>query len=105
MADPLGLISSVSPASMGAVRPLQGRQAEGNPGGPSFKDVLMDNLKQVNKLQQDATAAVEDLATGKRNDVEGVLLATQKADLAFKTLLSVKNKVQAAYEEIKQLRV
>lgn len=88
---------------MGGASPLMPRQVE--TGGPSFKDVLMDNLKDVNKLQQEATTAIEDLHTGKRSDVEGVLMATQKADMAFKMLLSVRNKVQAAVEEIKQLRV
>jgi flagellar hook-basal body complex protein FliE len=103
LADPLGLIRSVSPGSLGGPSQLAPRPAE--TGGPSFKDVLMDSLKDVNKLQQEATTAIEDLNTGKRNDVEGVMLATQKADMAFKMLLSVRNKVQAAVEEIKQLRV
>jgi flagellar hook-basal body complex protein FliE len=48
---------------------------------------------------------MEELAAGRRNDVEGVLLATQKADTAFKMLLAVRNKVQAAFEEVKQMRV
>ena len=57
-----------------------------DPEAPSFKDVLMQNLQEVNKLQQDATRATEDLQTGKRDDLEGVLLATQKADSAFHML-------------------
>ena len=65
----------------------------------------MENIKQVNDMQQDATKAIEDLQTGKRNDVEGVMLATQKADMAFKMLVQLRNKMQGAYEEIKQLRV
>jgi flagellar hook-basal body complex protein FliE len=81
------------------------RPGPADPAAPSFKDILLENLKQVNRLQQEATTAVEDLATGKRNDVEGVLIATQKADLAFKMMLSVRNKVMAAYEEVKQMRV
>ena len=40
-----------------------------------------------------------------RDDVEGVILATQKADNAFRMLQAVRNKVVAAYEEVKQLRV
>jgi flagellar hook-basal body complex protein FliE len=65
----------------------------------------MENIKQVNKLQAEATTAIEDLNTGKRADVEGVLLATQKADTAFRMLVSVRNKLTQAYEEIKQMRV
>ena len=48
---------------------------------------------------------VEDLAAGRRNDVESVIIATQKADTAFRMLLQVRNKMMDAYEEIKQVRV
>jgi flagellar hook-basal body complex protein FliE len=76
-----------------------------DPSQPSFKDVLLENINQVNKLQQEATSAMQDLATGRRSDLEGVMLATNKADTAFRMLLAVRNKVQAAYEEVKQMRV
>ena len=79
--------------------------AAGGAGGASFKDTLLNSLNEVNKLQQEATTATEDLLTGKRNDLEGVLLATQKADSAFRMLLAVRNKVQAAYDEVKQVRI
>lgn len=81
------------------------RPPAADPNAPSFKDVLMDNLKRVNELQQDATAAVEDLQAGRRTDVEGVILATQKADVAFRMLQSVRNRVVEAFDEIKQMRV
>ena len=107
MTDPLGLIGQggvhgVNP-QQGGVRPGAGNQPA--PEGPSFKDVLMKNIEQVNQLQREAETAIEDVSAGRRDDLEGVLLATQKADLAFRTLLSVRNKVQAAYDEIKQMRV
>ena len=73
--------------------------------GPSFRDVLMQNIDHVNKLQQDAEIAIEDLVAGRRDDVDGVLIAKQKADLAFQMLLQVRNKLVAAYDEIKQMRV
>lgn len=103
MSDPLGFISRAAaqnPAGFGPSAPQKT-----DPNAPAFKDVLMENINQVNKLQQDATKAIEDLQTGKRNDVEGVLLATQKADTAFRMLAQLRNKVQQAAEEIKQIRV
>ena len=111
MTDPLGFISRGAGGLSGAgsagfgAGGVQGGADAAPANGPSFKDVLMENIKQVNDLQQDATSAIEDLQTGKRNDVEGVMLATQKADMAFKMLVQLRNKVQGAYEEIKQLRV
>ena len=111
MSDPLGLISNSAASSPSRVfgpgasggTPAGGVTPQG--GGPSFKDVLMQNINEVNKLQQEAATAIEDLSTGQRADLEGVLLATQKADSAFRMLLSVRNKVQQAYEEVKQIRV
>lgn len=103
MTDPLGLINRTT-----AARPLPPSAPQG-PGQsantPEFKDVLMKNLEQVNKLQQDAQTAIEDLASGRRDDMDSVLMAKQKADLAFQTLLQVRNKMMSAYEEIKQIRV
>ena len=108
MNDPLGLINSGG--GINPLDPLRGDRIPGvqkprDPNEPGFKDVLMKNLAEVNQLQQDATTAIEDLQTGKRDDLETVLAATAKADNAFRMLLQVRNKVLDAYEEIKQIRV
>ena len=104
MIDRVGLINTakITPNNGQADRIHAG---QGATPGASFKDVLLDNLKSVNQLQQDATTAIEDLQTGQRNDLETVLMATQKADTAFRMLQAVRNKVMDAYEEIKQIRV
>jgi flagellar hook-basal body complex protein FliE len=65
----------------------------------------MDTLREADRLQQDATQAVEDLQTGRRDDLEGVILATQKAETAFNMIQALRNKVMQAYDEIKQMRV
>ncbi|MEK6701267.1 MAG: flagellar hook-basal body complex protein FliE [Planctomycetota bacterium] len=101
MADPLGLIRSTATQGINPSGVMSPARAD----GPAFKDVLLKNLDEVNKLQQDATRAVEDLQTGKRNDLEGVMLATAKADTAFKALQAVRNRVMEAYDEVKQIRV
>src|SRR5437016_1582363 len=77
----------------------------GATGGPSFSDALKKSIEEVSRLQQDATKAVEDIATGKSEDVSGVMTAMQKSDLAFKTLLAIRAKLMDAYEEIKQVQV
>lgn len=103
MSDPLG------PVGSGGAGPLSGRPPQGaqrpDPGAPSFKNVLIQNLQEVNAAEQDASRAVEDLMTGRRDDLEGVILATEKADNAFRMLQAMRNKVMDAYEEIKQMRV
>ncbi len=101
MTDPLGLIGQTGGAYPGAASP----QRPGPKPETSFKDVLMKNIEQVNKLQQDAESAIEDLTTGKRDDMANVMIAKQKADMAFKMLLQVRNKMLDAYTEIRDIRV
>jgi flagellar hook-basal body complex protein FliE len=43
--------------------------------------------------------------TGQRDDIEGVMIATQKADSAFRMLLALRNKVVDAYDEVRNIRV
>lgn len=102
MTDPLGLIGS-----SGRIQPQRQDLGPSQAGAdkPSFKDALLRNIDEINKLQQDAVKAVEDLQTGKRTDLEGVMIATTKADTAFKMLQSVRNQVIKAYEDIQQMRV
>ncbi len=106
MADPLGLIGGGAGGVNSSSFPRPNIQGPGGdqPAGQSFKDVMLANLNEVNKAQQEATRAVEDLTTGKRSDLEGVIMATQKADNAFRMLQALRNKMVDAYDEIKQVR-
>ncbi|MCR9218099.1 flagellar hook-basal body complex protein FliE [Phycisphaerales bacterium ac7] len=105
MTDPLGLIGSQAAQGGGGIKPVQPAPGAVNAQGESFKDLLMQNLQKVNSLQNDATKAIEDLNTGKRDDLETVLMATQKADTAFRMLQQVRNKLMDAYSELQQIRV
>ena len=74
-------------------------------GTTSFKDVLFARIEQVNTLQREAEAAVAELSSGRTRNVDEVLSAVRKADLAFKTLAEIRNKLMEAYQEIQQLRI
>ncbi|MEX0745787.1 MAG: flagellar hook-basal body complex protein FliE [Phycisphaeraceae bacterium] len=109
MTDPLGLISNTpgtagAAGAPGAPRGPKG-PAESEGASPAFKDVMMKHIDEVNRLQQDAEMAIEDLVASKRDDMDAVLMAKQKADIAFQMLLQVRNKMMDAYEEVKQIRV
>jgi flagellar hook-basal body complex protein FliE len=74
-------------------------------GGASFKNFLLDSIRQVNSLQQDADQAVEQLFTGGEVNPAEVLTAVQKADIAFKLMLQVRNKIVDFYNEVQAIRV
>ena len=102
MTDPLGLIGQG-----GGIGPLRSGVDGGadQAGGADFKTMLLDQLKEVNSLDQEATQAIEDFESGKRSDFEMVMLATRKSDIATQMLLQLRNKVMTAYDEVKQIRV
>src|SRR5580700_1949627 len=99
-----GINNNLNPAKIAGAgaAPASGT---GGAGGASFADTLKNSINDVARLQQDATKAVQDLATGKNEDVTGVMTAVEKSDLAFKTLLSIRTKLMEAYDEIKGMSV
>ncbi|MFN9994198.1 MAG: flagellar hook-basal body complex protein FliE [Phycisphaerales bacterium] len=105
MADPLGFISGASGGT--PLRPdfVKRPEGAGDSNGPGFKEMLARNLDEVNRAQQEANRAVEDVLTGQRTDVERVIDATRKADDAFRMLQALRNRVMEAYDEVKQMRV
>ena len=74
-------------------------------GGPSFKDVLVDSIQQVNTMQLQADQAVETMFTGGDVNPAEVLTAVQKADLAFRLTMQMRNKLMEVYQEIKDIRI
>ncbi|MBI4578007.1 MAG: flagellar hook-basal body complex protein FliE [Planctomycetes bacterium] len=85
-----------------AARPSPARRVDSS---PSFQDVLKAQIDRVNQMQLDADTAIEDLENGRTENVGEVFTAVQKADLAFKTLMQIRNKLLDAYNEIQRMRI
>ncbi|MDR3234328.1 MAG: flagellar hook-basal body complex protein FliE [Planctomycetaceae bacterium] len=71
----------------------------------SFKDLVLGGVGEVNMLQQRADGAIEKLMCGGEIGMAEVLTAVQKADIAFKMMMQMRNKLVAAYQEIQGMRV
>jgi flagellar hook-basal body complex protein FliE len=71
----------------------------------SFAQTLTEAIGQVNELQKDSDVKAEALATGKTDDIAGVMLAAEKADIALRTMVQVRNKIIDAYQEIMRMQV
>ncbi len=74
-------------------------------GGSAFSDILLDALQEANQLQSSADKAIQGIAAGDTENVAEVMTAVEKADLAFRTLMQVRNKLVDAYEELMRLRI
>ena len=74
-------------------------------GASSFQDLMLESIREVNTMQQDAQLAVEQLATGEDVNMAEVMTAVQKADMSFRLMLQMRNKLVQAYNEIRDIRI
>jgi flagellar hook-basal body complex protein FliE len=73
--------------------------------GNSFAATLESALKQVNSSQNAAQQASEAYERGETVDVAQVMLARQKASVAFEATLQARNKLLSAYKDIMSMPV
>lgn len=73
--------------------------------GSEFRDMLLRSIEQVNAMQQQANQAVEALAAGQELSPAEVLVAVQKADLAFRLMMQIRNKLVQVYQDLQNIRV
>ena len=74
-------------------------------GPSSFIELMQAGVANVNSAQNSATAQVNDMMTGGDVSEVEVFTSVQKADMAFRMLVQVRNKLMQAYEEINAIRI
>ncbi|KAB2835871.1 MAG: flagellar hook-basal body complex protein FliE [Candidatus Brocadia sp.] len=71
----------------------------------SFKTTLSSFLDEVNDLQTKANESIENLATGKVENVHEVMIAMAKAEVSFKFMMETRNKLVETYKEVMRMQV
>ncbi len=90
MVNPIsGIIGQVGPAM---VEPIA--------SGEDFAKRLTDAIDSVNKSQLDADSALTALANGREVDLHGSMIALEKADIALRTMVAVRDRAIGAYEQL-----
>lgn len=100
-------MNSITPAQLFAQQAATPSAKLGQPAtdAASFKDYLLNSIRDVNTMQQQADQAVETMITGGEADPAEVLTAVQKADLAFRLMMQMRNKMMQVYQEVRDIRV
>jgi flagellar hook-basal body complex protein FliE len=96
----------VDNTSIDKIKDLNGSVSSDNQvAGKSFSDTLNEAINSVNQLQKSSDKATQDLATGKTDNVAEVMIASEKADIALRVMVQVRNKIIDAYNEIMKMQV
>jgi flagellar hook-basal body complex protein FliE len=105
MAEPLQIPGIGSrPVELGPLAPRQPGLTP-SPASKPFQEVLTEAIGEVQRLQTEADTTIKQLVAGEIKDVSDAIVAVEKADVAFQTMMVVRNKIVAAYEEIMRMQV
>jgi flagellar hook-basal body complex protein FliE len=91
-------------ARMGEQTASLGRSAGTESAGPNFGSVLKDVINAVSESAQKSDLQTQAVASGKANMVD-VVTAVSETETAMQTLVSVRDKVIAAYEDILKMPI
>jgi flagellar hook-basal body complex protein FliE len=99
-------VSSVGPIGVGPSLDYYLPRPSPNlePDGP-FARAVDQFLNEAHAKRVAADQAIVDLAAGKTENIHEVMLAVTKADLTFRTVLQVRNRLIEAYQEIMRMAV
>ncbi|MDP4092154.1 MAG: flagellar hook-basal body complex protein FliE [Bacillota bacterium] len=76
-----------------------------NDNSVNFGDMLKDALNKVNDLQLQSQQSENDFAAGKTDNINQVMVATEKADLALQFTVAIRNKILDGYQEIMRMQI
>jgi|SRR5580704_6777337 len=100
MSSPISSLGSIGNISeLPKLQPLQPSSEEGG-----FSSVLKNALQQVNVLNGGAEQQVGTLLKGGNTDMSSVMIAVEKADVAFQLMMQVRNKIVSAYQDIEKMQ-
>jgi flagellar hook-basal body complex protein FliE len=97
--SPIGLASEVLNRASPKLRPFDHGAAS------DFSTQMRQAVGEVSKLQSDADGAMKAFESGDEVDVTKVMMAREKASIAFEATLQIRNKLLSAYKDITSMPV
>lgn len=108
MATPMFVANAAYGQAQKLVRnPDQGMSnslAAGQGGGPDFGKLLAESIQSVASAGQQSEKMTVDMVNGKANVVD-VVTSISQTELAMESLVSVRDRVISAYEEIMRMPI
>jgi flagellar hook-basal body complex protein FliE len=81
------------------------RQPSGEASATPFSDYVKQSLNEVNQRMLEADQSIENFVTGKDQDIHHTMVSMEKASVSFELVLQIRNKMMAAYDEIRKMSI
>lgn len=92
--------------SIGSIPPVGGlEKTQAAPGAKEFGDMFNEAIGRVDQYRVKAEEWANGFMAGENEEIHQVILAGQRAEIAFETFLQVRNKVVQAYQEVMRMQL
>jgi flagellar hook-basal body complex protein FliE len=104
---PIETLAPLAPLQpLAPLAPMSAPSAADAPTGTGGFAAVFNNLLEGNRqANAEANNAVRDLATGEAQDLHTVALAVTQAELSFRLILEMRNRLSDALQEITRMQV
>jgi flagellar hook-basal body complex protein FliE len=83
----------------------EGAARKPNGSGSGFGAALLEQVEKLDKMQKEAEAQSQALATGEAEDVTQVVLAVERASLAIQLAAQTRNRAVEAYQDLFRMQI
>lgn len=90
------------PTSLPGIAPAK---EAGGASGLNFQEMVLKGMGSVNQEMNKAGQVSQEFLTGGKHDLHEVMIALDQADLSFRYMTQVRNKVLDAYSEMMRMQV
>jgi len=75
------------------------------PAAPGFAELLTSGVERVDDLQHNADNILQELALGGDVDLHGAMIALEQAEIGLRAMVSVRDKLMTAYEQLMNMAI
>ncbi len=81
------------------------RDSKSTNGSLPFADMVKGLIRETDQQQLQSQDSVRQLITGETDSIHEVVLTTSRADLAFRLMMEIRNRLIESYQEVMRMQV
>lgn len=90
---------------LSSVSGVPGKDRAAGETGDSFGTLLRNRIEEVNRLKLAADDAVAQVELSDTGSIHEAMIALEKADISFRAMMQVRNRMLEAYQEVMRMQV
>ena len=105
--NPIASVAQPTTAHTGGTNQMptvgkEGKAGQAKPGG--FSQLVDNFVSQTNETQIVSDQGIQDLVTGKTDNVQQVVMAVAEAQMSFQLFMEIRNKLVDSYNELMRMQ-